>query len=106
MEEAGFGGMAALDESNAGNWHLHRQFDSQFMQCFERVRHEAFAAAFVDRLRLGDSFEHRDAEAFAARGDGGGETGGSCSGNGNVDFHHRNNTNSEKKPGPIAASNP
>jgi hypothetical protein len=73
------GGNAAIDEANAMEGLARRPVprDPETAQCGQAIGHQSFAAGFVDGRAC--TVGKGDSEAFAARGDGGCEAGGTAS---------------------------
>jgi len=76
--------------------------NAQLAQRRERIRHQAFAASFIDRWLCG--VRHHHVEAFELRRNRSGQARWSAAGYEDVGpIYHRNNTSSEQNPGPMAA---
>ena len=99
-----------FDESNApkGIRLVQTYLDTQPAECRHGVRHQAFATSLIDG-RPG-VVGYGDPEAFLASSDGGGKPGRTAADNENIvsdctlsNSYQRSSTNSEQKPGPIAA---
>lgn len=85
------------------------QVHSQLLQCSPGIRHESFAAGFIDG-RYG-AIGHHHSETLLPRCNGRGQPGRAAANHEYICIepllshrYHRNRTNSEQKPGPMAAS--